>query len=298
MAHRTVRFGLPIAALLIAASTSHGQILVNRDNNANNLANAVFVASTSFGTIALNSASLEAPPALANGAMSSGIYGLIAGNPYGLATDGIILSSGDVGRYATGPNTGPNHSTNFATGFQGNNPPNGNGVPAGPVSNPILQAINGTRPVYDATTLTINFTPDAGVNFIAFNVVFGSEEYPEYVNTQFLDAFALTINGVNVAFLNGQPININHPNFAVQAGTELDGIIIRDAAFDPNSGLMSFFVPVNAGVANTVQFSIGDTQDGIYDTTAYISGLRAVPAPGAGVVLAAAGLMAGRRRRA
>lgn len=57
----------------------------------------------------------------------------------------------------------------------------------------------------DATTLTVNFTvTDPGITGISFNIVFGSDEYPEWVN-QYVDIGAILVNGVNVAYFNHDP---------------------------------------------------------------------------------------------
>ena len=40
-----------------------------------------------------------------------------------------------------------------------------------------------------------------------------AEEFPEFVGDSFIDGFGLFVNGENVAFANGDPINVNHPDF-------------------------------------------------------------------------------------
>jgi hypothetical protein len=251
-----------VAATLFTVAGAQAQLTITRNNSALPLANAVLGGGTG---IVINSASLEAPASIA-GAMSSGIYVLGTGSPYGLTRGGIVLSTGDVLDYQSGPNANSGRTTDFVAA-------------AGPVSNPILLAVNGNLPVFDASTLTINFTPDPGVQFIEFDVVFGSEEFPEYVGSLFIDAFALLVNGVNFAFQNGLPINVDHPDFRAVPGTELDGVIVLNPSLNPNFAVLTFRAPVTGGSVNVLQFSIGDTSDGILDSTAYISGLRAAAPP-------------------
>lgn len=120
----------------------------------------------------------------------------------------------------------------------------------------------------------------AGQDRVFFNVVFGTEEFPEFIGTEFIDAFGIYLNGVNIAGFSGLPINVDHPNMAGITGTELDGVL------DPTSGggdpIMQFEGLVAAGsTGNTLTFIIADSGDGAYDATAYIQGLGS-SAPGGG----------------
>ena len=61
---------------------------------------------------------------------------------------------------------------------------------------------------YDATTLSFDFSvADPHATSVSFDIVFGSEEYPEWVN-QFVDSAVVMVNGVNYALFNHDP---NHP---------------------------------------------------------------------------------------
>jgi hypothetical protein len=58
---------------------------------------------------------------------------------------------------------------------------------------------------YDATTLQLDFTvTDPNATSISFDVVFGSDEYPEWVD-QFVDCAVVIVNGVNYALFNHDP---------------------------------------------------------------------------------------------
>ncbi len=105
-------------------------------------------------------------------------------------------------------------------------------------------------------------------------MAFGSEEYPEYVGSQYVDAFGLYLNGVNIASVNGMPVNIDNPCFQALSGTELDGVLACGG-----NPINTFSGATLSGV-NTLTFIISDTSDGAYDTTAYIGALGAVnPTP-------------------
>jgi hypothetical protein len=74
--------------------------------------------------------------------------------------------------------------------------------------------------VFDACWLKFRFkcTSEAYVPQVSFNYVFGSEEYYEYANTAFNDAFAFFLNGENIARLpttetDTDVVSINNVNY-------------------------------------------------------------------------------------
>ena len=125
----------------------------------------------------------------------------------------------------------------------------------------------------DASLLTIQFDLAAGFDGIQFNSVFGSEEYPEYVGTQFNDVYGVYLNGSQVAFDdNGNPITINGPFFsggsvvlAPANGTEYDG----------TTGILTTRAPLVGGSSNNIlQIVICDGGDQSLDSGAFLSGLN------------------------
>jgi len=263
-------------AIASAGASVFGAFLnVVQDTSAVSLANALI----SAGGTGISVTGVTLSGHSTGSASSSGRY--TAGGTYGLNGSGIVLSTGNVSNYGSGPNTAGGTSTNFgpaATGAQG----------------AILNTIGGAGSYFDVTELTITFDMLSGFDTVFFNVVFGSEEFPEYVGSNFIDGFGLLVNGTNVAFANGLPININHPNFSNIAGTELDGVIA------PNGNpIMTFSQFVGDGsLNNTIKFIIADKSDRILDSTAYISALGGtnpiIPEPSScllwGIGLAAASL--------
>jgi hypothetical protein len=106
---------------------------------------------------------------------------------------GIVLSSGDIASVL-----GPNMSDGTSTI---NNTP-------GDVD---LNALT-TSPTFDACTLEFDFSCPAASQ-ISFQYVFTSEEYNEYVNSQYNDVFGFFLNGVNIATLpGGVAVAINNVN--------------------------------------------------------------------------------------
>ena len=108
---------------------------------------------------------------------------------------GIVLSSGDVHDVI-----GPNEFDNTGQDLR-------------PAGDSRLDAhVPSGQTTRDAASLTVNFTPTNPQ--LAINYVFASEEYQEFVDTEFNDVFGFFVNGVNCAFTPGtdQPITVNTVN--------------------------------------------------------------------------------------
>lgn len=197
---------------------------------------------------------------------------------YGIR-DGIIISSGDVGDYEDGSNTSPSTTTAYGLfGF---------GAPATTQQEVLLDTITGGGFDHnDVTQITINFDLLPGFDRIFFDVVWGSEEFSEFVGSPFIDAFGMFVNGTNVAVANGSPINVDHPEMAVLPGTELDGVLA------PNGNPVMRFerVLTDGQTGNTLILIIADSTDADLDSTAYISGLGAVTPATIGVTEQVTGL--------
>lgn len=115
----------------------------------------------------------------------------------GLGIDeGIILSTGSVYN-AQGPNTSNQISASLDLPGDAD-----------------LTALAGFQ-TYDANILEFSFIPES--DSVSIRFVFGSDEYLQYVNTQYNDVFAFFLNGENIALVPGtsQPVTINTINHLV-----------------------------------------------------------------------------------
>lgn len=109
--------------------------------------------------------------------------------------DGIIISTGKISN-ASGPNNASGESTKFTLL---------------PGDDPDLAAIT-SGDLYDISIIEFDFTPSA--DYAQFEYVFASEEYCEYVGSQFNDVFGFFISGPGI---NG-PFTNNAENIAVLPG--------------------------------------------------------------------------------
>lgn len=73
----------------------------------------------------------------------------------------------------------------------------------------------------------------------------------------YFDGFGMFLNDTNVAFVNGQPVNIQHPSMAAVAGTELAGVLAYFFASRSTSLRISAWVSVlnhqSVAVATSLQ---------------------------------------------
>lgn len=163
---------------------------------------------------------------------------------------GIIFSTGSV-LNAIGPNTAAPSTVDFG------NPGSGS-----------VSGISGF-PSFDLASLSFDFEINNSFGGdLIFSLVFGSEEYNEFVNTQFNDAFLFSIDGVNQAVLpDGNAVSVNSINRDLNSDLFVDNTAnVFDTNIDGFTNLLTFQVSgLDAGV-HTAEFSIADSSDGLLDS--------------------------------
>jgi pimeloyl-ACP methyl ester carboxylesterase len=186
---------------------------------------------------------------------------------------GVVLSSGDI-HDVVGPNE--NDDTSTDNGRSGDSD---------------LTALSGF-PTYDAAVLEFDFVPLTSQ--VIFRYVFSSEEYNEWVHTQYNDVFAFFINGGNCAKTLGtdQPVSINTVNNGNPYGStpkENPGLYRNNDLSDGGGGidtemdgmtvLLSCSAAVTPGVVNHAKLAIADASDHIYDVNVFIEANSFKPGP-------------------
>jgi hypothetical protein len=193
----------------------------------------------------------------------SGIVGVDAG---------IVLSSGDIASVA-----GPNESDGKTTDSQA----------AGDAS---LDALSGFT-THDAAVLEFDFVPEG--NSVSFRYVFASDEYNEFVLSEFNDVFAFFSNGVNCATVNGDPVSINTINNGNPFDTDPrenpgrfvnndldDGGGLINTEMDGLTTVLTCAAAVTANATSHLKLAIADASDFAFDSNVFLeAGSFTVPTP-------------------
>jgi len=187
-------------------------------------------------------------------------------------SSGILLASGLVNT-ALGPNTNTGAGTNL------NYP-----------GDPLLNTLITPHTTYDAAILQFDFVPLSDT--IKFRYVFGSEEYPEFVNSSFNDVFGFFVSGgfnpatwtpfvnQNIAIIPGTvntPVSINNVN----NGTNNTGPCVNCAFYVNNTGgmwieydglttVLTASLHVVPCVSYSLKLAIADAGDGILDSGVFL----------------------------
>lgn len=213
------------------------------------------------------------------------------GNSSGLGIDsGIVLTTGAVSNI--------NGTTNTSSSITANN---------GLLGNAYLTNLVGTG-TNDATVLSFDFVSQT--DSVYFNYVFASEEYNEYVGSQFNDVFAFDFEGQNIALLpnsnefvsinnvnNGSYSQFYNDNAAGGFGLEYDGF--TDVFTATQTGL-------EIGTTYRISLLIADAADSLLDSGVFLEGgsftsdpPSATPIPGSLLLLGSGlvGIVSARRKK-
>lgn len=133
-----------------------------------------------------------------------------------------------------------------------------------------LGTLSGTT-TFDATVLQFSFIPKTSA--VGFQYVFASEEYPDFVGSQFNDVFAFFLNGSNVALIPGTniPVTINNVN----AGANSQFFVNNTTGVVATSmnGLTTVLFAIGGVVpnqVNTIRMAIADASDAAFDSNVFI----------------------------
>ena len=202
--------------------------------------------------------------------------------------EGVLLSTGNVHNSA-----GPNDFYNTGSSFFNFG------------TDPDLSLMVGSNFMYDVSALEFDFTPTT--DQISFEFVFASEEYCEYVNSSFNDAFGFFISGPgingpfsnnaeNIAvvpntasytsinavnhldnpayFVNNIPIaqHADIPTFLQCLGypTTEEGVAVSNIEYDGFTTVMTAMANVQACETYHIKLVIADVADGYFDSAVFL----------------------------
>jgi gliding motility-associated-like protein len=197
-----------------------------------------------------------------------GEFDAITTNPYLGLDNGIVIATGD----ATAA-LGPNNSGSFSLG--GGNFGIGDGD---------LDILEGTGVgTNDAAILEFDFIPTGDT--VKFNFVFGSEEYPEFVNS-INDVFGFFLSGPGIAgpFSNGAdnialipgtstPVTINTVNPGLNAAFYYDNTINtgpQSVQYDGYTTVITAVGVVQCGLVYHIKIAIADASDTAWDSGVFL----------------------------
>ncbi len=156
-------------------------------------------------------------------------------------SDGFLILSTGIALDMLGPNTGGGQGTDLGPG----------GV--------------------DGDTITIRFVVPVpqGASSLSFAFLFLSEEYPEFVGSDYNDFLSVRFNGVEVALdTNRNAITVNNNFFS-------DVLLPTGTFFDGQTPTLRISGPIDSALQTvTIEITIGDVGDGIYDSAAFIGGFE------------------------
>jgi hypothetical protein len=173
---------------------------------------------------------------------------------------GVILSTGRASDFTNSDgSTNTNTSASTSTNTKG-------------VDNDTdFNSLAGTH-TYDASFLEIEFVPQGDT--ITIDFVLSSEEYPEFIASNFNDVVGVWVNGVqaqvsigdgsaSIGNINGGVTdNLYFDNTKDAFNTEMDGFTVT----------LTFVAPVIPDQHNTLKIGIADVGDSNYDTNLLIAG--------------------------
>lgn len=168
---------------------------------------------------------------------------------------GVILSTGNI-------NDGTGSNTSTSAGVDFNRPGDAT------LDNVVLGS--GT---YDAAVLEFDFVPQSGN--VSFRYVFASEEYPEFVGSQYNDVFGFFISGPgisgqqNIALIPGTstPVAINNVNQGAFPQYYRDNTGGASTQYDGFTAVLTTAaISVTACQTYHIKIAVADVGDGIYDS--------------------------------
>ncbi|MCB9315625.1 MAG: choice-of-anchor L domain-containing protein [Lewinellaceae bacterium] len=204
------------------------------------------------------------------------------GSQSGLGVNaGIILTTGDAS-VAVGPNDNAGVSGGYGTEY----PPNTSAF------SQFLQSIGGAS--FDWSVLRITLVPH--IDSLGFKYVFGSEEYCEYVGSQFNDAFGFLISGPgisgveNIAMIPNASVpvsinNVNHlintdfyrnnmpvdTNFNYCGQSPSNDPMTQWVQYDGTTTVLTASATVIPDSTYEVWIGISDIGDGVWDSGIFLS---------------------------
>lgn len=180
-----------------------------------------------------------------------------SGSNIGLS-NGILLTSGSAA-LAVGPNNDA-----------------GDGICNNGQADPDLEAVAGSN-IYDACILQFDMVPTCTP--LSLNFVFASEEYPEYINREFVDAMVIMVSGPgipggvqNIALVPSTttPVSIGSINSNTNSSYYVANNGGSSIEYDGFTTVLTASVDIQPCQKYRMKIAIGDAADCIFDGGLFI----------------------------
>jgi gliding motility-associated-like protein len=244
-----LRFTLTTLIILVVQSFAFAQIVVTPTNNGNTLINTIAGAGVTISNINVTC-----------GATQAGTFTGGGGPGLGIAS-GIVLTTGSAAAAAGPNNTG---SAGVCVGTT--------------VFDPQLMSLD-PQATRDPCIITFNIVPTCSTLTIQY--AFGSEEYPEFVNSSFNDAFGFFVSGPNPLGGNYTNYNIARlPNNAIVSINNVNAITNNAYYINNTGGVLVQYdgmtVTLTASInvvpcqTYTMKLAIADAGDCVWDSGVFL----------------------------
>lgn len=142
----------------------------------------------------------------------------------------------------------------------------------------------------DAAILEFSFTvTDPSIKSVSFDIIFGSEEFPTYIDSSYVDIAAVLVNGVNYGLFDNDPKKpLSIVGNSVNSGSFLDNgtgysthgyfyslETIYTIEYNGISPLMTVQIPLDGSETYDVRLGVADTGDDALDSALFISNFTA-----------------------
>lgn len=242
----------------VLKSSSFGNIVIDNSYTTEELVQDIFIAGTCFEVSNIT----YSGDASAIGAFTEGTMGI------GLES-GIVLSSG-----STIDVSGPNNLGSTSTDFGYNT-----GVYT--IDTDLETLANFPGGSNDVAALEFDFIPS--LNTVSFDFVFASEEYPEFVDAGYNDAFGFFISGPGIAgpYANGAenialipgttvPITIDNVSATTNSTYYNDNIGGANLEFDAYLDVLTATYTLTPCETYHIKLAVCDMFDGSWDSAVFL----------------------------
>ncbi|NVN94494.1 MAG: T9SS type A sorting domain-containing protein [Bacteroidetes bacterium] len=272
----SIKFTLLTALVFISFSLFSQKSLRQPDCNVNNAKATNALVITPINNLSLIANYLSGPGVTISNVKFNGNDTAIIGEMIGYYEFSGLTPS-------FGIDTGIIISTGGVTGAIG---PNNTGSMTAPTNTSVyfdstLQSLIPNHTLTEAAVLEFDFTPLTDT-LIACRFVFGSEEYPEFVNTQFNDVFGFFINGPNplgglfvnqnLALIPGtnMPITIDNVNDSVNSSYYINNLGGQNLQYDGYTTPFLLQQVVTPGQSYHFKVGVADAGDRAYDSGVFL----------------------------